>query len=230
LFDVQSIDLKKAFGGTVRVWRNRLGLSQEELGGRAGLHRTYVSDIERGSRNVSLESMEKLADALQVSVGTLFSNPAEPPPQNGNQSVIEILLVEDSPIDITLAKAALKASGVLHRIEVATDGAAALTHVFGPSSNGERRAPVRRPDLILLDLGLPKVDGMEVLRIIKGDERTRSIPVVVLTASSSDQDLDDSRRLGADGYLTKPVDLTGLSKITPRLSLKWALLAPNQLA
>jgi CheY-like chemotaxis protein len=227
---VQSIDLKKAFGGTVRVWRTRLGLSQEELGGRAGLHRTYVSDIERGSRNVSLESMEKLADALHVSVGTLFSDPAAPTPKNGNQAVIEILLVEDSAIDATLAKAALKASGVLHRIEIVTDGASALTHVFGTASDGERPTPVRRPDLILLDLGLPKIDGMEVLRILKSDARTRSIPVVVLTASSSDRDLVDSRRLGADGYLTKPVDLTGLSKITPRLSLKWALLAPDQLA
>ncbi len=225
---MQNADLKKTFGISVRIWRNRLGISQEELGGRAGLHRTYVSDIERGARNVSLESIEKLAHALQVSVATLFGDPTLTTSNAGATSPIDILLIEDSPSDIALTVEALKAAGVVNRIEIVTDGATALDHIFGKGTTGPRREPVRRPQLILLDLGLPKIDGLEVLRILKANERTRSIPVIVLTASDEDMDRIASRQLGADGYVVKPVGITGLSRVTPRLSLQWALLGPGR--
>jgi CheY-like chemotaxis protein/DNA-binding XRE family transcriptional regulator len=225
---VQTVDLKKSFGCSVRVWRSRLGISQEELGGRAGLHRTYVSDIERGARNVSLESIEKLSGALQVSVSTLFGDPSLTPSDAVHAAPIDILLIEDSPSDIALTTEALKVAGVVNRIEIVTDGAAALDHIFGVGANRIRREPLRRPHLILLDLGLPRIDGLEVLRTLKANERTRSIPVIVLTASDEEQDRIASRHLGADGYVVKPVGLTGLSKVTPGLSLQWALLGPGR--
>jgi two-component system response regulator len=88
------------------------------------------------------------------------------------------------------------------------------------------RPPTRRPQLILLDLGLPGLGGLEVLRRVKSDPRTASIPVVVLTASNRDRDIQTSKRLGAAAYIAKPVDLRNLSGVAPGLSLRWALLKP----
>lgn len=214
---MHSVDLKKTFGSSVRVWRNRLGISQEELGGRAGLHRTYVSDIERGARNVSLESMEKLAHALNVSVATLFADPSNPRPFATLPKVIDILLVEDSPSDIDLAIEALNQARFINRIQVATDGESALQSLFASQS---------RPSLVLLDLALPKIDGLEVLRAIRADERTRSIPVLILTASTDATDRAKCRQLGADGFIVKPVGFRGLAEATPDLQFQWALLSP----
>jgi CheY-like chemotaxis protein/DNA-binding XRE family transcriptional regulator len=214
---VHSVDLKKTFGSSVRVWRNRLGISQEELGGRAGLHRTYVSDIERGARNVSLESMEKLAQALNVSVATLFGDPADPRAAEAPAKVIDILLVEDSPSDIDLAVEALGQARFINRIRVATDGEAALQALHSAQP---------RPSLVLLDLALPKIDGLEVLRAIRADERTRSIPVLILTASTDETDRAKCRQLGASGFILKPVGFFGLAEATPELQFRWALLAP----
>src|SRR5580700_478658 len=107
------MDVKKPFGAAVRAWRGRLGISQEELAGRAGLHRTYICDVERGARNVSLESIEKLAHALEIPTARLFSgDPAtgEPgAPGLGGETLVDILFVEDNPRDAALAVKALKA-------------------------------------------------------------------------------------------------------------------------
>src|SRR5208282_4567867 len=96
---VRSFDVKKPFGAAVRAWRSRLGISQEELAGRAGLHRTYVCDVERGARNVSLVSIEKLALALEISTATLFSrqpSPGQPgKPRLAEEGLVDILFVED---------------------------------------------------------------------------------------------------------------------------------------
>src|SRR3984957_16917567 len=107
----QGIDVKKPFGSAVRKWRGRLGVSQEELGGRAGLHRTYICDIERGARNVSLESIEKLARALQISLARLFSyEPGSglPDEQSGAEDLVDILFVEDNPNDVEITIGSLK--------------------------------------------------------------------------------------------------------------------------
>src|SRR5690606_7840860 len=96
----------------------------------------------------------------------------------------------------------------------------------GPYSH---RRPGDRPQLILLDLGLPKIGGLEVLRRIKADPSTRDIPVIVLTASSHDRDILVSKRLGAETYIVKPVDFQNLSEATPKLSFQWALLKPSPL-
>lgn len=209
----------------MKIWRNRLGISQEELAGRAGLHRTYVSDIERGARNVSLESISKLSRALEVSVATLFAQSEKTGSAFASDELVDILFVEDNPNDVQLTLAALKEAKITNRIQVVRDGAAALDFLFCTGKYAHRQ-PENRPQVILLDLGLPKVSGLEVLRRVRADARTRAIPVVVLTASRHDRDVAASRQLGAEAYIVKPVDFQNLSEVTPRLSLCWALLKP----
>jgi transcriptional regulator with XRE-family HTH domain len=105
-------DVKRPFGAAVRSWRGRLHLSQEKLAERAGLHRTYICDVERGARNVSLESIEKLARALEISTATLFSYEASPSQTESKrpagEGLVDILFVEDDPHDIEMATEALK--------------------------------------------------------------------------------------------------------------------------
>jgi CheY-like chemotaxis protein/DNA-binding XRE family transcriptional regulator len=220
-------DVKKYFGAAVRLRRDQLGISQEELAGRAGLHRTYISDVERGARNVSLESICRLAGALEVPMSVLFARMEELSsddpirPSLSAHELVDILIVEDSPIDSELTIKALKHMRITNHIFVVRDGAAALDFLFcrGEFANRKRGA---RPQIILLDLGLPKIDGIEVLRQIKADSRTRTIPVIAV--SSRDRDVTASQRLGADAYIVKPVDFQNLSGVTPQLSLQWALL------
>ena len=225
---MQKPEVTKPFGVSVRTWRRRLGISQEALGGRAGLHRTYICDIERGARNVSLESIAKLARTLEVSVATLFSYE----PSSGllgdqsasHEDLVDILFVEDNPNDIEITTEALK--GISNRVNVVHDGQEALDFLFCQGAYADRRQ-FQRPQLILLDLILPKIDGLEVLRRVKADAHTASIPVVILTSSERDRDLEISKQLGAQAYIVKPVGLPNLSKVAPQLSLQWALLKPS---
>jgi two-component system response regulator len=225
----QHFDVRKPFGTSVRSWRSRLGISQEELAGRAGLHRTYICDIERGSRNVTLQSIEKLAQALEISVSTLLSACRDPKTgRRGGEKfaledVVDILYVEDDPADVKLATEGLKQ--ITNRIHVVRDGMAAIHFLFGTGEYAHRKV-WDHPHLVLLDLGLPIVGGMEVLRRIKADPRTADIPVIVLTASTRDRDLQTSKQLGAAGYIIKPVDLQNLTHVTPQLILQWALVKP----
>jgi CheY-like chemotaxis protein/DNA-binding XRE family transcriptional regulator len=217
------------FGAAVRFRRDHLGISQEELAGRAGLHRTYISDVERGARNVSLESINRLASALEVPLSSLFLHLEEASSEKSllaplsQEELVEILIVEDSVEDAELTIKALKDMRMTNRIRVVRDGAAALDFLFckGEYANRKRHD---RPHMILLDLGLPKIDGLEVLRQIKANPRTRTIPVVVLTVSNRDRDIAAAQRLGAEAYIVKPVDFQNLSGVTPQLSLQWALL------
>lgn len=224
---VQGMDVKKPFGSAVRRWRGRLGVSQEELAGRAGLHRTYICDVERGARNVSLESIEKLARALEISTATLFSyEPAGSQTETkkfAGEALVDILLVEDDPHDTEITMEALK--GITNWVQVVCDGQAALDFLFcqGEFTN---RQPSQRPQLILLDLRLPIIDGLEVLRRVKSVPQTSSIPVVVLTSSDRDRDIQTSKRLGAAGFIAKPVDMGSLTHVTPILRYQWALLKP----
>jgi CheY-like chemotaxis protein/DNA-binding XRE family transcriptional regulator len=220
-------DVKKHFGAAVRLRRAHLGISQEELAGRAGLHRTYISDVERGARNVSLESIHRLANALGIPMSVLFarleelSSDAPFRPSVLADELVDILIVEDSPVDAELTIKALKSVLVTNHIFVVRDGAAALDFLFCRGEYAHRKRGAR-PQVILLDLSLPKIDGVEVLRQIKADSRTRSIPVIAV--SSQDRDVTASQRLGADAYIVKPVDFQNLSGVTPQLSLQWALL------
>src|SRR5438874_6671418 len=120
-------DIKGQFGTAIRSRRKRLGISQEELAGRAGLHRTYVADIERGARNLSLANIEKLARALETSIPTLFSSEAQ---KTSHGDIGDILLVEDDAADVELALRAFKNACLSNRIQVVRDGSQALDFLF----------------------------------------------------------------------------------------------------
>jgi CheY-like chemotaxis protein len=217
-----STDIKNRFGTAIRSRRKRLGISQEELAGRAGLHRTYVADIERGARNLSLANIEKLAKALETSIPTLFT-PDDLTVKPDANKPREILLVEDNPNDAELAVRAFRSASVANPVRVARDGAEALDFLFCTGTYLERKLEPS-PFVVLLDIELPKVNGLEVLRRLKADSRTDSIPVVVLTASERDRDIDESRRLGAESYIVKPVDFHRFSQVAPQLQLSWSLV------
>ena len=218
-----AVELKLLLGNAIKEQRNAQGLSQEELAARAGLHRTYVSEVERGERNPSIASIEKLAQALKVSFTSLFDRTGQ---HAGPRDAVEILLVEDNPIDVELTKNAFERAQITNPLHVVSDGEAALDFVFARGSHAER-AKARPPQLILLDLNLPKKSGLEVLKEIKGDPRTQYIPVIILTISEEDRDINECRRLGAETYIVKPVNFQNFSTVTTFLSLSWVLVEPN---
>ena len=136
---------------------------------------------------------------------------------------IEILLVEDDPNDVELTLHALKKHNLGNRVEVVRDGAEALEFIFCSGAYAHRSVE-NGPKVILLDLKLPKVDGLEVLRRVKADPRTRMIPVVVLTSSREERDIVESYRLGVNSYITKPVDFEQFTEAVRQLELYWLLL------
>jgi two-component system response regulator len=136
---------------------------------------------------------------------------------------VEILLVEDNPNDAELAVYALDKSRLANHIMLVRDGAEALDYVFGTGAYAER-LNADPPRLILLDLKLPKVDGIDVLRRLKSDERTRSIPVVMLTSSREERDIVESYRLGVNSYIVKPVDFEQFTKAVQDVGYYWLLL------
>ena len=215
-----TIDLKILLGMAIKTQRASLRISQEELAYRAGLHRTYVSDVERGARNPSLDSVERLARALELSVPMLFQRATH---EAGTKQQVEILLVEDNPLDLQLALRAFEKARIMNPVHVVRDGAEALDFVFAAGAYSHRRdAPV--PGIILLDLNLPGKSGLEVLREIKADERTKQIPIIVLTASNRGREINECRRLGADRYILKPVRFQNFSEVTHHLRFGWALV------
>ena len=139
------------------------------------------------------------------------------------QNMVEILLVEDDPNDLALGLHALKRYNFANHIQVVRDGAEALDFIFCTGSFHDRKLE-NGPKVILLDLKLPKVDGMEVLRRVKSDARTRAIPVVVLTSSREDRDVIESYQLGVNSYIVKPVNFEGFAGAVRDLGFYWLLL------
>jgi two-component system response regulator len=136
---------------------------------------------------------------------------------------VEILLVEDNPNDAELTLRALRTRHLANQVFVARDGAEALDFFFGDDKHPLREFGVT-PKVILLDLKLPKVDGLEVLRRLKADARTRSLPVVVLTSSREEPDIATAYRLGANSYIVKPVDFEAFARAISEVGLYWLLL------
>ena len=134
-----------------------------------------------------------------------------------------ILLVEDNPDDELLAIRALKKNNIMNDVVVARDGAEALDYLFGTGAYEGRDTSVM-PQVVLLDLKLPKIDGLGVLRRLREDERTKLLPVVVLTSSKEDKDLNESYRLGANSYIRKPVDFLQFTEAIKQLGLYWLVL------
>ncbi len=135
----------------------------------------------------------------------------------------EILLVEDNPTDAELAMMALKERNLANKLVWVKDGAEALDFLFATGAYAGRRIE-DSPKVVLLDLRLPKVDGMEVLRRIKADQRTKLIPVVVVTSSKEDRDVAESYNLGVNSYIGKPVEFEEFSRVVSELGLYWLLI------
>ncbi len=141
---------------------------------------------------------------------------------------IEILLVEDNPHEAELTIRSLKKQNLVNKLVHIDDGADALDFIFSRgqyATNGK----VQQPKLILLDLKLPKIDGLEILRQLKADDRTRQIPVVVLTSSKEEKDILETYKLGVNSYVTKPVNFESFAKAVAELGLYWMILnqSPN---
>ena len=226
------MDLKKEFGLIIKGRRIALGYSQEILAERADLHRTYVTDIERGTRNLTLESISRLANALGVCIHDLFPpeifrHPAgSSAPRTRRAEPVDLLLVDDDAKDVELALVAFKEANLTNRVFVVRDGAEALDYIFCRGEYQNRRMD-QPPEAMLLDLKLPKVPGLDVLRALKNDQRTSHIKVVVLSGSRRDADVREALRLGAAGVIVKPLDFRNFSQVTPKLDFSWALLRHN---
>ncbi len=140
-----------------------------------------------------------------------------------SEFTLEILLVEDNLNDAELSLYALKKFKIASQIHHARDGAAALEYLFGTEIT-QSRTPIQNPRLILLDLKLPKVDGLEVLKKIKDNEITRTIPVVILTSSREERDIIESYNLGVNSYIVKPIDFEQFTEAIRDVGLYWLLL------
>jgi two-component system response regulator len=134
-----------------------------------------------------------------------------------------ILLVEDNPNDELLTLRALQKSNIMNKVVVVRDGAEALDYLFGTGAYADRDTSLL-PQVVLLDLKLPKLDGLEVLQRLRADKKIGLLPVVVLTSSDEEKDIVDSYRLGANSYIRKPVDFAQFSEAVRQLGLYWLLL------
>ena len=140
-----------------------------------------------------------------------------------NNYEVEILLVEDNQTDAELTIRTLRKRNMANRLEWVKDGAEALDFIYATGKYFGRNM-INTPKVILLDLRLPKIDGLEVLQKIKSDERTKTIPVVILTSSNEDRDIAESYKLGVNSYITKPVDFDNFSETVSKLGFYWLLM------
>ncbi len=148
---------------------------------------------------------------------------------NQRNDEVEILLVEDTAADAELTIRALKKNCLVNNLVWVKDGAEALDFLFATGAYADRDR-THQPKVVLLDLRLPRISGVEVLRRLKSDERARTIPVVVLTSSKEDVDVEECYRLGVNSYITKPVSFDEFVKVVGELGLYWLLLnkIPNE--
>jgi len=217
--------LQNRLAAVVKSYRQKLGITQEELAWRASMHRTYLADIERGARNITLRSIENLAQALQLSIEGLLAGAAAPGAEPARGACDEVLLVEDDPADIELTLRAFRRAKFSNKLTVARDGAEALAYLFRTGRHAKRTGG--QPQLVLLDLGLPKVSGLEVLRQMRANPATMAMPVVVLTASGEDDSILECSRLGTVNYIVKPIDFGSFARVTSKLHFNWTLSAPE---
>jgi len=140
------------------------------------------------------------------------------------KETVEIILVEDNPADVEMTLDALKERNLANKVRVLRDGAEALAYIMNNVDCRPGKADEHRPKLILLDLKLPKVDGLEVLRRIRADDRTKSVPVVILTSSNEERDRIDGYSLGVNSYVVKPVDFAEFARAVKEIGCYWVLM------
>ena len=233
--------LRQFVGAVIRDARLELNYTQEELAGQSGLHRTYITDVETGKRNISIESLEKIAAALNTPLSTLFQKLEEKRTQplqlvhrvRLNKAPvtrqIEILLVDDDISFIELTLHSFREANLKNVVHIARDGAEALEFIFA-TGDYENRKSLLTPSLIFLDLKLPKISGIEVLSKIRSNKKTKDIPVIITTSSQSTSDFIKINELGIKYYLTKPINFSELTNIVASYGLQWLLLEKHKAA
>jgi len=221
-------ELQAKLGLVVRARRQQLGITQEELAWRADMHRTYIADIERGARNVTLRSVASLAGALEVTVGDLVCHATEMEGHASNgfigtseSAVRDILLVEDNLSDAALTARAFKSARITNPLRIVRDAETGLDYLFGTGRYAKKK-PVH-PQLVLLDLNLPRMSGVEFLRRLKGNSLTKEIPLIVLTVSHSDKMIIECSQLGADNFIVKPLGIESFVRVAPKLNMHLTL-------
>jgi len=140
------------------------------------------------------------------------------------ENTIEIILVEDNPADVEMTLDALQARNLANKVHVLKDGAAALSYILNNVDCRPGQADEYRPKVLLLDIKLPKVNGLEVLRRIRSDERTKALPVVILTSSNEERDRIEGYKLGVNSYVVKPVDFDDFAKAVAEIGCYWVLM------
>lgn len=214
-------NLSAGLAEVLRQQRLSLGLNQTQLAKRAGLNRSYVSEVERGCQNITIETLSRLANALEVSVLSLV--------EQANRSVrslvrpIEILLIEDNEADIYILKHSLGNLKAPTNLQVARDGKEALEIIASIN-----REDSQIPDLILLDLNLPKRSGHEILQKVKSEEsRCSQVPVVVLSTSNDRDDIEKSYALNANTFITKPLNQKDFENAIAVVIEYWFVIAQS---
>ncbi len=213
-------NVKLIFGNAVKEKRIELGFSQEKLAEASGLHRTYVSDVERGTRNLSIESIDKLSRALELPVSSLFQRAGY---GAAAERVVEILLVEDDLQDLQDVRGALRKANLTNPIKIARNTEEALECLFGQGTDLPCDSKVNKK-LILLDLELPRWEGLRLLKRIKSDARTRMIPVIALTSSKEQNEMVECHQLEVNGFIIKPVTFERFIQAVQKLGWRWMLL------
>jgi CheY-like chemotaxis protein/DNA-binding XRE family transcriptional regulator len=234
----EHLPILKYFGLVVREIRKERQLSQEELAGLSGLHRTYITDIERGTRNVSLKNITRIAQAVNISLPLMFTRFEEiahaeekvkkssVKQEEVQRNPVEILLVEDDQNFIELTLHMFRQWNIANMVHVVRTGPEALEFLFTDPSTDDRSGKV--PKVILLDLNIPLVDGFAVLRQVRSNPLTHDIPVVVLTSSSLETDKARCHQLGVEEFLTKPVNVEAFSAVMKRLGFNLFLLEAGE--
>lgn len=230
----EGMDVRKSFGKVVKEARLARFWSQDLLATRSRLHRTYITDIERGMRNLTFENIAKLAEGLGIPIAELFPDEAAESrdggavarPLSGGESS-DILMVAENGLETGRTLAVFRHARLANRVRVVHTAAGALDYIFGRGGEKDRGKPVL-PVAILLDLNLPRGSGIEMLRSIMGNPRTRDIKVVVLASSFSQEAAREALRLGAAGCIVKPVTFQNFNQVMSRLAFSWTLLKSDK--
>ena len=207
--------LLSALSKIIRKRREELGISQTALAEKSGLHRTYINNIERGQKNISIDSLKKIADVLDITVGELLLEAEESTTQK--PSDIHILLVEDNPADVFMFKRCLKKGSLNTRVEVLESGSQAEKYFKELGS----KPTSDHPDIIFLDLNLPGKTGLELLKDIKFNDLLKHIPVIMLTTSANPKDVSKSYSNYGNSFLTKPIDPVEYEKAIQNVLEYW---------